>query len=413
MVTVISRALVWMAALLSVQMLGAHDRLNALSNDAPRLTAAASSVGRLLLTPLARWDSVWFLGVVQHGYAPIPGTGAQARTAFFPLYPLLVWLGSGLGASRGVHLVAAFIVSLTAFAGALYLLRRLVELELGEQFALSTLLLLAFFPGALFFGIPYSESLFLLVTVGAFYAARTGHWTWAGLCAAAASATRSTGILLVVPLVLMYLYGPRAGGHRLDRPAGRLTPRYAIRADLAWLALGAAGLLGYSVYLGIHNGDALAWKHVEVLWSRHFAGPFGGIVDGARAAWSGATGLISGSAARIYLQHGQLEPTRAAASDVVLFGFALAAVPAVVGTLRRLPIAYGVWAVLALAVPLSYPATGQPLESLPRFLAVLFPLAMWLAVWARRRRAIDLVLVVFAALLGLFAAQYAAWEFIS
>jgi hypothetical protein len=167
------------------------------------------------------------------------------------------------------------------------------------------------------------------------------------------------------------------------------------------------------VYLGIHNGDALAWKHVEALWSRHFAGPFGGVLDGARAAWTGLTGLISGSAARIYLQHGQLEPTRAAVSDVVLFVFVLGAVPAVVGVLRRLPIAYGAWVVLALVIPLSYPASGQPLESLPRFLAVLFPLFMWLARWARRKRAVDLLLLLFATLLGLFAAQYAAWEFVS
>jgi hypothetical protein len=55
--------------------------------------------------------------------------------------------------------------------------------------------------------------------------------------------------------------------------------------------------------------------------------------------------------------------------------------PAVVGTLRRLPPAYGAYVVAALALPLSYPVGPQPLMSLPRFLAVLFPLFMWLGAW--------------------------------
>ena len=40
----------------------------------------------------------------------------------------------------------------------------------------ATVWLVALFPAALYFGAPYSESLFLLVSVGAFYAARTGRW---------------------------------------------------------------------------------------------------------------------------------------------------------------------------------------------------------------------------------------------
>ena len=49
--------------------------------------------------------------------------------------------------------------------------------------------------------------------------------------------------------------------------------------------------------------------------------------------------------------------------------------------LRRLPLAYGAYVIAALALPLSYPVTAQPLMSLPRFLVVLFPLSMWLAAW--------------------------------
>ena len=69
---------------------------------------------------------------------------------------------------------------------------------LAQQIAYSALL--AFFPAAVFFGAPYSESLFLLLAVGAFYAARTGRWAWAGACAGLASGTRSAGLLLLLIL---------------------------------------------------------------------------------------------------------------------------------------------------------------------------------------------------------------------
>ena len=80
---------------------------------------------------------------------------------------------------------------------------------------------------------------------------------------------------------------------------------------------------------------------------------------------------------------------------------------------RRLPLAYGAYVLAALALPLSFPVGPQPLMSLPRFLAVLFPLFMWLALWTRERRATDSVAIGFAGLLGLCASQYAAWEFVS
>ena len=41
------------------------------------------------------------------------------------------------------------------------------------------------------------------------------------------------------------------------------------------------------------------------------------------------------------------------------------------------------YVVAALALPLSFPVGPQPLMSLPRFLAVLFPIFMWLALVVR------------------------------
>jgi len=81
--------------------------------------------------------------------------------------------------------------------------------------------------------------------------------------------------------------------------------------------------------------------------------------------------------------------------------------------LRRLPFAYGAWMVAALALPLSYPVAPQPLMSLPRFVLVLFPLFMWLALVCEERRITDRVVAVSAVGLGLFVTQFAAWNFVA
>ena len=98
----------------------------------------------------------------------------------------------------------------------------------------------------------------------------------------------------------------------------------------------------------------------------------------------------------------------------MLLAFLLAAVPLVVGVLRRLPLAYGVYVIAALALPLSYPVTPQPLMSLPRFLVVLFPLGIWLAAWlAEHPRARMPALVASALLMAFFVAQFATWHWVA
>jgi Gpi18-like mannosyltransferase len=235
----------------------------------------------LLLSPLARWDAIWYLSIAGTGYNRV-----HSRAAFFPLYPLLVRaVGELGGALPGALLLASYAVSLLAFAGALVLLHRLVELELGRSLARPTLLLLSLFPASLFFAAPYSESVFLLVSVGAFYAARTGHWAWAGVLGGVGGAARSSGIFLLVPLVLLYRSGPRT-----DTPGER--PRYRIRADAAWLLLGPLGLGAYAGYLWVANGDPLAFMSAQAGWFRHFAGPFGGAWEGLVAGLRGSEQLF-------------------------------------------------------------------------------------------------------------------------
>jgi Mannosyltransferase (PIG-V) len=368
---------------------------NAARFDEPSLTHALADP---LLAPLARWDAVWYLRIADSGYA-----GDEARAAFFPLYPLLTHsLAQLAGGTDAALLVSAYLIALASFLAALVLLYRLVSLELGRPLARPTLLLLAVFPAAVYFGAPYAESLFLLLAVGAFYAARTDRWAWAGLAAAGAAATRSAGILLLVPLAMLWWSGrrtPSRGRTVAQRPA--------------WLLLAPLGLACYALYLGLAEGDALRFLDVQDAWSRELAVPLTAAWDSAVAAFDGLRQLASGQREVVYFEPAAGDPYRIAAINLMLFGSLVFAVVACVGALRRLPKAYGAWVAVSLVLPLSFPVKPQPLMSLPRFLAVLFPIFMWLALWSEERRATERVAAVSALGLGLFTAQFASWHWVA
>jgi hypothetical protein len=377
------------AALSFGPAMGGLAERNAEVFDQPELTR---SLAEPVLSPLARWDAAWYLRIAESGYG-----GSDVRAAFFPLYPLLVRaVAAPFGASPGALLVAAYVVSLAAFLGALVLLHRLVSLELGRPLAQPALLLLAVFPAAVFFGAPYSESLFLLLAVGAFYAARTGSWAWAGAAAAGAAATRSAGVLLLLPLAMLW-WSSR--------------PRRA--RDAAWLLLAPLGLAAYAAFLGLAEGDAWRFLDVQDAWSRELTVPLAGAWDGMGAAIDGARQLLSGQTEVVYFEQAAGDPYRIAAINLMLFGALVFALVACAGCLRRLPKAYGAWVAASLVLPLTFPVKPQPLMSLPRFLAVLFPIFMWLALWSEERRATARVAAVSALGLGLFTAQFASWHWIS
>src|SRR5205807_1305688 len=151
------------------------------------------------------------------------------------------------------------LISLATFGVALVLLYRLATLELGEQLAPVTVMLIAFCPVAYIFSAVYSESLFLALSVGCIWQARRGRWAWAGLLGGLAAAERNSGVMLIVPLVLLFLYGPRGDAVPVVRSSvrswiGRLLPTYRITPQLGWTLLVPLGLAAYVVWLVIATG---------------------------------------------------------------------------------------------------------------------------------------------------------------
>lgn len=389
-----SRLVVWASGVVAVLVLGLSSR--APDFDPAGVTSPFGSAGNVLVAPFARWDSVWYLAIAHDGYAD------NAREAFFPLYPLLARVA---GAPIGSALIGGALASTVLLGVALVLLHRLVALDHDRAVARNAVLVTALFPMSFFFSAVYSESLFLALSVGAVYAARRERWVWAGALAALAAATRSAGVLLLVPLLMIYLW---------DLGPPRLRAMRALRADVLWLALVPLGLAAYCCYLGLNGHDALAPFHAQDVWFRSFAGPFAGIWDGAVAGVDGVRQLLSGSRTPVVFRAAGGDPFVVAQHNIELLAWLVAILAATIGVLRRLPAAYGAYLVAALALPLSYPVGPQPLMSLPRFVAVLFPLAIWLAVWMTGRVWRErLVVACFAVGLVVYTGIFATWHWVA
>jgi Mannosyltransferase (PIG-V) len=394
-----SRLLIWAAGMAAVLAFGWSEH-NATRLDPLYLTLPfGDAFSNLLVAPAARFDSAWYLTIAQHGY------DATGRPAFFPLLPALLRM---LGTDVGAQVLAGIAISSVCGIGGLYLLHRLVSLDFDVGLAKSVVWLAAWFPGALVLSAVYTESLFLLLSIGAIYAARLGKWPIAGILGGAAAASRSGGVLLIVPLLILYLYGPRA-----DAPAAAakslLRPRYPLRPSLLWVLVGVpAGLVAYMAYLGMNLGDPSAVFTAQDQWGRTFV-PLGGLVTGAWAGITGAWDLLVPGVTRQLDGPTLVSPELLSLRDVFMLGFLVLGLWLVYECAKRLNLAYTAYAVCGLALPVSVPAHGYPLMSLPRFMFVLFPLWIALALWTAERGRYRRVLVVFGVLLAASGGLFVEW----
>lgn len=407
-----TRVLVWLSGLGALALFGANQVFMGYLDPQGLESPFSSTLANHLYAPAARWDGVWYLGIAHTGYF------SHQATAFFPLYPLLVHAG---GALFGSELVAGVFISVAAMVGAGYLLFLLTRADLGEAAARTTVALLAFFPTSLFLSAVYTESLFLLVSVGALYAARRERWAVAGALGALASATRSTGLLLLIPLAIMYLYGPRDGavplseGRRWAAVVGRVPgrwwrPRYAPARSLWWIALVPAGIVAYIVYLATTHGAPLAPFQAESYWGRAFAGPFGAVAVAVLRLPGAVMRVLHGT------QHGigPGAPLGWEAYQLIDIPFLIFTVAGLWLCVRRLPRAYAAYALVLVCESLSYPTHVEPLESSSRYLLVVFPIFMaWGAYLSSRRWTRRAALAVSAVGLIAFSALWGTWAWVA
>jgi hypothetical protein len=243
------------------------------------------------------------------------------------------------------------------------------------------ILLISTFPYALYFSVVYTESLFLLLSVGAFYAMRRGRLGWVAVCGFLAGLTRPNGFWLALPLACLAWWPP--SGASADLPTRR-----PIRLPIALLAacVPVLGVAIFSGYLQWRFGDALAWMHGQAAWGMPLllrpAAP-----DPIR---------LPGEAA--------IKPIEVIVWTGNIAAF-VAATLAIRPISRRFGLGYGVW----IAVNVFPPVAAHLFISLGRFVSVLFPLFFWLAIRVPRERLMR-VAGAFAACQALLAIWFFLWR---
>jgi hypothetical protein len=381
-----TRAAIWLAALFTLSTLDGSRNPKFWKWDDPLLTHDLGRVSDVW----ARWDSVWLLRIAEHGY------GAHVHdAAFFPLYPATVGL---VGRIFGGHYITAGIaVSLAAGLLAFVLLYRLAEPWVGADGARRTLLYLAVFPMSLFLGAVYTESLYLLLAVAAFLLTERGRFLEAGVVTGLALLSRPSAIALLPALAI------------LAWRSGRL---HAV----ARLAVAPAIALLFPLYLWRQEGTPWASLEAQRHW-RHFspAGPLGGVWQALRAAVEGVRQLWVGDAGHVYWPHTRdYTPVQTAVMNLTLLGCLVLFVVLTVVAWRRFGAPYGLFAALSIALPVSTPSSGWPLESLPRFGLVVFPFFLALAAIGGGRPRLNTAIVsVSSILLGISIVQWSLWQWVA
>ncbi|MGC4806801.1 hypothetical protein [Micromonospora sp. DT233] len=296
-----------------------------------------------------RWLSLWFAwdSFLYDHLARRPLTGEWHDFGFPLLYPFLARpVGAILGGNTALALL---LVANVAFLLQLYFAYRLGERLGGDDAAARRFVrYLLLLPAAFLFQAALTESLFLCLTLAAFYYAERRQWLLVGVIGYFLGLSRSVGFLVAVPLALVLL---RQHGYRL---APRALLRYA---RLGWpLALLPAGWLTFMAFCRWKGGGWFAYKHAqEQGWAISVQNPFA-------VAYHGLTGGTDADAARVWL--------------------AVAVVAVTVAGFRRAELPYLVYTLIMVLVPLSM---GPPVyKSLLRYLLAVFPVALVLARWAGR-----------------------------
>jgi Gpi18-like mannosyltransferase len=325
-------------------------------------------------TAWERFDALWFLRIAEGGYRLRDGSAA-----FFPLYPLAI---RALSFVLGGHpLAAATIVSNTTFLGGLVVTYLLTTSELSERTARTTVLLLCLFPTAHFFLMPYSESLFFLLSVTALWGARRRKWAVAGAAGALAALTRGIGVVIAPALVIEAL-------HQRGERRGPAWP-----GVLAAAATGC-GLLAYLAFWWVRADQWLAPVTFQANWERSFSWPWSTL-------WNGTVDAVR------YL--GQVHGGYWLSDWLIVVPMLAASVYALV----RLRPSYGVYLWCGLLLPLTFVFPGRPLMSMPRFVLTLFPAFWGLALGLERLHVPRAAaLAVAAAGLGILSVLTVNWYYI-
>lgn len=328
-----------------------------------RISLARSNVLNRLRQLASRGDGGWYWHIAERKYEAAPFEVTEAHNwAFFPLFPICWRLAAKV--TGGFPLTGIVLSNVFFFFGLIMLHKTAGAFGADEATADRTVFYLAAYPLSYFFSLPLSESLFLLLSTGTFYAAKRNSWWTAGLLGALASATRLTGLFLLPALLVLQWQS-----HRTAKPDRRTVA----------LLLIPLGLLAFMIYLHYRTGNAFAFLQVEAAWGRNFALPWRPLLD--------------------YLRHPLEISFR---WDFRLLNFAAGILGLVCGIVlaKKRQWALATFTLLCVLAPLS----SSLLQSMARYMMGVFPIFMVLGAAGKAVRTDQVIRAIFLVLLGLMTA---------
>ena len=349
------------------------------ASAAMRLPVANSSPWTAVVhaPPLARWDAVWYHSIAADGYHGAGG-GRDANVGWYPLYPLLLrWTAALL---RAPILWTGIAISIAALLPALILAADLFAQWGGPGAAVPGIAALLLFPTSFYFASVYSESLFLLTTVAAIWAARRRKWALAAAAGFAAALTRLPGVLLALPLTAYAARSPREDG-RIGAVAAAVAP--------------LAGAAVFPVYLWSRWGDPLLYLHDRLVGSSVSPKP----------VWALAVAIAREARARLGAG-GRIDDP----SFVFQIAAAILFSGLTVALLRRRLVPEGLYVGATLLLLLD----SGTLAGFDRYALVLFPGFFVLSEFLRHRPALAFGYVVASTGLGIsFLHRFVHWFMVS
>jgi Gpi18-like mannosyltransferase len=330
-----------------------------------------------LIDASIRWDAGWYITIARDGYA-WTGEGEES-VAFFPLFPMLLKAMLFVIPDSLFYLFAVLLNHAIFFVALLPVWLYAYRFG-GRPVAQRTLLFLCLFPTAFFFNAVYTEALFLLVSAVALLALHKNQFLTAGAAGFLTSLTRPTGVLLAFPF-LIQLWRERSDN--LWNSAFRGWP----------IVLVPAGLAAYMIYLWAAFGRPLGFLEVQEAWGHVQMLPTTAIIDSFRY-------LLATETRDVFWVMGAVN------TFLTLWALIMAFV------IVRSDSLGSSFAFAAILMPLVAGVESMPVVSMARYVLILFPLFIPLAIWARNWSIQSLILAAFLPTHVMLLALFVRWYWV-
>jgi len=221
--------------------------LLALSSLPLQMNYLGGGLSNYLKSPLlwawSNFDGEHYIRIAHQGYGDL-------TYFFFPVYPQVVSYLSGFFADNIVsYVISGLLVSNLSFIVGLLGFVKLINIDYKKKVVFISLCLLLLFPTSFYFGSVYTESLFFALIIWSFYFARRRKWFLAGVLGAISTATRITGLALIPAYLIEIWLQKKQDG------------RYNLLSPMMGVLIIPLGILIYMFYLNNQVGDPLIFFH--------------------------------------------------------------------------------------------------------------------------------------------------------